>query len=255
MPAPEGPNEQKWCPMCGKLLEPRAAVCPKCGRHLKTGRKTITEQESRRKAEMAGRAPLAIAVSATAAAVGGIVWGLLVVHLDVYLGYVAIAIGPLAGCGILFVARKRSPNLAFAAFGFAAMGLVIGKVVVISWGVPGIALEQARNGTGLEKVIVEDMLARGEIEPEVARIMLGDEESVEPGRMLEKARNAKVEIDRRASSITPAERRALERRVARVRAGRMSLGERITLQLSPWDVPWFLLSMWFAWKIAGIGAG
>lgn len=255
MPAPEDPNEQKWCPMCGKLLEPRTVVCPKCGRHMKTGRRTIIAHEGRRKAERAGRVPLAIAVSATAAAVGGIVWGLLVVHLDVYLGYVAIAIGPLAGCGILFVARKRGPNLAFAAFGFAAMGLVIGKVVMISWGVPSIALEQARDETELKKVIAEDMLARGEIEPEVARIMLDDEESVEPGRMLEKAKDATAEINRRASSMTPAEQRALERRVARARVGRMGLGERITLQLSPWDVPWFLVSMWFAWKIAGIGAG
>jgi len=249
----EGAGEHKWCPACGKMLEPGTVVCTRCGRNLRTGRSARTLVTPKR---AAGRVGPGLVLSAAAASAGGAGWGLLTAGVGVPLGYVAIAVGLLSGGAFLLLARRRSAELAFVVAGIALVGLIIGKVAAISGDVPRLAAARAKDDRLVREGMVEDMRAKNEIEPEVAEIMLDEEATVPPGEMKKRYERADARIKKRMAGLTWEQRQRLARASAEQFIDQLGLAERVRRRFSPWDALWFLLALVAAGRLAyGRGPG
>jgi len=83
----------------------------------------------------------AVAAGAGAALAGGIAWALIVIATQYAIGYMATAVGLLAGFGVHFSARKRRETLSerdwvrlqIIAVGSAIGGLLVGKYLIFAW--------------------------------------------------------------------------------------------------------------------------
>ena len=130
----DAPDEKttKPCAVCGRptckncrSLHDRKRICPAC-------RAEIEEAIEEEKAGVPGL-PLAIAGGAAGAILGGILWAVVAVVTDYEVGYVAIAVGALAGWGVvLSCGGKKGQTLQIVAVACSGLGLLLGKYFTVA---------------------------------------------------------------------------------------------------------------------------
>jgi hypothetical protein len=136
------------CPNCGVPMAAEARVCVSCGYDRRTGRalraasEVVGPSKVGDTARSAGSFTLGIVLSAVGAAVGAIIWAGVAILLNLELGYVAWAVGLLAGGGMLLGARRQTVPAGVAAAGIALAGVLLGKALIFGFYVrPYIAAE------------------------------------------------------------------------------------------------------------------
>ena len=239
----------KWCPKCGKVLEPGAVLCTRCGRHLATGGRARTVVDARR----VDRGPRAMLMAGAAAASGGAAWGVIAVWLNVLAAYAAWPVGVLAGLGARLSTRERSQRLGLAAVGAALLGIVLAKVIAVYGVDPVVDAGDAARGDQLRRAEVRRLLAAGEINAGEAEPFLDEEARVEAGRV-EQHKALWSRVEKQVGELSGSEAGRLLREHGDRAAARPGFIERLGYQLSPWDSVWSALGFVSAWLLArGVG--
>lgn len=271
-----------WCPSCGAEMGEGAVLCVSCGYNIQTGEKvggamvrvdSIADGAERAQRAGLGGWTLGLMAGAAAALFGGVLWGVIAKWTGMELGVVAWVIGALTGGMVAGFAKDHTASLGVAAAGLALGGLLIGKILLMQWAAPDlVAKEMVDNPFAILPVVIWDT-AREEGQEEVADyhartmarfIMAGDDlgealgevsEMEEPEGMDTQAMEAiGTKAVQRAENMNEAEKEDASRRFFGAVIGHLSYGERIKLASSPFDLLWFGLALFSAFKLSSSGS-
>ncbi|MFW5857270.1 MAG: hypothetical protein ACOCX4_05265, partial [Planctomycetota bacterium] len=142
----------------------------------------LSETAAADPAAAGGRLGLALVFTAVAAVLGGTLWALIAIHSGYELGFIAWGIGAAAGLGAVLSGAEKGPTLGGMAAAMALVGLLLGKILIVEWGVaPAVAAEIEKNPDLVIGIVVEDMVASGELSAEeLATLQSLDEETPVP---------------------------------------------------------------------------
>ena len=159
---------------------------------------------------------------------------------------------------------ERGVHLGLAAVGFALLGLVIGKLLIISWLIPDAAKDAAKNEEFVFLAVLQDaagqMVAAGEIDPAVVDLLnqaieagKKDDESAAPE--LPEKFTAQMDAllkktDERVAKMSEAEKAKLVEPYLRRYIHHGALWDILVASLTPWDGLWTILACGAAWRIA-----
>lgn len=129
------------CQSCQAPLVPGAVICVSCGANTKTGKKlkgASASSSSGAAAAMATQAAAALGnyakgviFGAIGAAIGAAIWSAIAVKTGYQIGYVAWALGGLAGFGMQFGYGDANPKAGFTAVGLALLGITAAKIAFV----------------------------------------------------------------------------------------------------------------------------
>jgi len=254
MPSNPAPPQQKWCPTCGKILQPDALLCTRCGHHLKTGRRIARRLRKGHAGRPAAGMGLALALGAAAAAAGGVAWALLATHLDFHVGYVAWAIGLAVAAAMALVTPLRGQKIVCVAVGLVAAGIVLGKLTGIFLQAGPLALELAHDPDALERALLDDLIRSHEIDPETARVVTDGPDDATTTELFDKARQTEARLREKLPAMSLAEKQQTTFPLARRMLAEMNWRQRIERQTSFFDAIWALLAVASAWFVLrGVG--
>lgn len=188
-----------------------------------------------------------------AALAGGALWAAIVVTTKYDVGFVAWAIGGLVGFAMSRVTPSRGQALGTLAALLAVVGLVAGKVLIVTVGTQRQAvLEVEKDPELLAQAGLHDLRLTAAIPDGLQERLdaLGADDTIPDA----------LRRDMRAVGTAHATRSGSEeqRRIAAQYAGALlanvSVLERLRSQLSPWDLLWLGLAVTTAWRFMRGGA-
>ncbi len=140
-PAPAAPATPagEACPKCGAAMANGAVLCVSCGFNRQSGRvvRKAKEKGAVRKVRLpgsGGRGSVAVgcALSMAGALVGAVIWCVVALSTQYEIGWIAWALGLLAGGGMVLGCKKREPSYGVLAAAIALGGIVAAKVMVFT---------------------------------------------------------------------------------------------------------------------------
>jgi short subunit fatty acids transporter len=188
-----------------------------------------------------GNATLAIAAGLVAALVAGAVWALIVLKTGYEIGWVAWGIGLAVGLVMSRLTASRSSGLAFAAAGFAAVGLLTGKLMITTMGAGAIAGAIVEDEDFLTEATIYYMIDEGGFSEETQAAY----DAIAEGDTLPVALTDQMvaQAQTRVATMSEDERHGVARWYAESAIGSMGLSDRIMSQMSGWDLLWFFLAI------------
>ncbi|MEN8376052.1 MAG: hypothetical protein ABFS34_11440 [Gemmatimonadota bacterium] len=189
-----------------------------------------------------GNASLALAVGLIAAVAAGVAWALIVLKTGYEIGWIAWGIGLLVGFAMSRLTTARSQGLAVSAAAFAAIGLLVGKLLISSWSAGMLEDAILEDEDWMAQVVIDDMLVERSFSVETLEgydAAVAAEDTLSDAlweRMVSEART-------RTATLSDEERAAVASEFARQAIGSLGLVERIQAQMSGWDLLWFFLAV------------
>jgi hypothetical protein len=191
----------------------------------------------------------AIIAGAIAAIVSGVIWGAITAITAHEVGYVALGVGALVGFAVIKMTPERSAKVGLIAAALALLGLFIGKMLGIEWGTtPEVAKSFEKNQAVMAGAVFEDMVAKGEVDKDLAEWMKNSTEDEEaPVELQPKLEAVSQKVVERLKTMSPEEKKAM--RKAKQAVASIGYVERIKKTATPYDILWILLALGAAWKI------
>lgn len=194
--------------------------------------------------------PLAGAIIAglVGALVGGGLWAGIVLVTNYEVGWVAWGVGALVGIAMSRATRSRGRHVALTGALLAALGLVTGKLLIISFGArSGIAQEIVRDQSLMAQAALFDLTETAAL-PETIQAQydaLGPADTVSDSLWV--AMQAAGASHAEAASSVDRERMADAYAVAMMSA--IGTGGMLRAQLGAYDLLWFFLALTTAWRM------
>jgi hypothetical protein len=195
------------------------------------------------------RTKSAVIAGLVAAVAGGFLWAVIVVSTGYEVGWVAWGVGGLVGFTMLKVAGMPSPGLGARAAVLAAVGLLVGKWLIIEIGVRAdLRDEIAASPELLQQAVFVDMMENEALPPDLTASIdaLGEEDEVPDSVM---ARIQEV-VDERIAVMDEDEMDSVATRFAQYFIGELGFMDRMQATMSGWDLLWFFLALGTAWRLA-----
>jgi hypothetical protein len=188
-----------------------------------------------------GNASLALAAGLIAALLSGAAWALIVLKTGYEVGWVAWGVGLVVGFAMARLTAARSSGLAMAAAGFAAVGLLVGKLMITTMGAGAFAEAIVEDEDFLTEVTIYQMLDQGAFREETQ----AQYDAIAEGDTLPRALTDQMvaQAQTRVASMDDQERQAVARWYAESAIGSMGFVDRIRAQMSGWDLLWFFLAV------------
>lgn len=194
----------KKCPQCGAHVGD-AVMCVMCGHNTATG-KSVSPAKARTErgvVKAASSFMLGAALSAGFAAVGGVVWFLVVWYLNLEVGYVAWGIGLLAGLGMHLGYRDANTKAGVVAASMSLASIILAKAAIFGFVmyavISGDTNDPELRKTFVTAAIAEEVLDERGIESESERENQWD--------------SAWSEAEQRVNSMSPADIEAKHKEV------------------------------------------
>ena len=183
-----------------------------------------------------------------AAMLGAITWAVIVAVTDYELGFIAWGIGLLVGLSMSVSTRERSPRLGLAAAGFAVVGLVVGKLAISIFVLPGASVAELAQDDEFVLQAAAYHLQATEGFPEGVQERLDAlafEDTLSDALWDEMLDAADVHV----TSLSPEERSQTVEEYTYAVFGQMGLGDMLVAQASVYDLLWLFLAVSTAWKM------
>jgi len=150
----------KQCPQCGAVMLGAAVMCVSCGFNVATGKSASAAKApgERGLVKAASSFLFGSALSAGFAAVGGVVWFLVVWFLNVEVGYIAWGIGLLAGLGMHIGHRNPSVKAGVIAAFMSLSSVFLAKAAIFGFLIYAV-ISGNTDDPELRKSFVAGMLA------------------------------------------------------------------------------------------------
>ncbi|UCF39725.1 MAG: hypothetical protein JSW43_08210 [Gemmatimonadota bacterium] len=200
------------------------------------------------------RTKSAVIAGVIAALVGGFLWALIVVFTGYEVGWVAWGVGALVGFVMLKVAGMPSPGLGVRAAVLAAVGLLVGKWLIIEIGArTQLRDEIAGNPELLQQAVFVDMIENEGLPPDLTASIeaIGEEDEV-PDSVMQRIQEV---VDDRIAGMDEDEMDSVATRFAQMFIGELTFLDRMQATMSGWDLLWFFLALGTAWQLASGSAG
>lgn len=206
-------------------------------------RRTVSHARQR------GVVGLELLAGGAAAVVSGLVWAVIGYYLQVEIGWLAIGVGVLVGVAVAAAAKQPSPALGVSASALAVGGIVLGKLLAISWSVS----YYAQNDYGDEFLLdaaVYRIVQNGETSDAFAEWMVDTDAEYPPASVEAEAQRHYQAAQQHLRGATEEERKELVLAYADVLFGNVSYVQRLVDDFHPLDLLWYGLAIYSAWKIA-----
>lgn len=188
-----------------------------------------------------GNATLAMAVGLIAALAAGGAWALIVLTTGYEIGWVAWGVGLAVGLAMSRFTAERSAGLAASAAGFAAVGLLVGKLLISTFSVGVVTDAVLEDEEYLTQVTIYTMIEERAFNERT----LAEYDAVPEGDTLSDALwdQMVAQARTRMSAMSDEERAAMASGFAEAAVGSMGMTDRIMSQMSGWDLLWFFLAV------------
>ncbi|QDG52352.1 hypothetical protein FIV42_16875 [Persicimonas caeni] len=198
--------------------------------------------------------PMALAAGIAVALLGGAIWAGVVTFLNIELGLLAWGIGLAVGVTIIAVAKHGDMRLGAAAAGIAFVGLVVGKLLIAQFGLAHMQVDMIVEDPDMMATAVYHELAEdGRVDPDVVDFYETATADSEPGPELTgKLMKTEADITSRVANMSQAEKEAAAKAYAGAVIGELPLTER--MGFSGWDLLWFGLALYTAFRICATGS-
>lgn len=173
---------------------------------------------------------LPVIFGAMAAIICALLWAGIVVVTGYEVGIVAWLVGLGSGIAVAMTTSERSVRLGTIAAGAALVGILVGKIIIVQWSVPGAA-------------------------DELAEMMDEEDASEIPARLEPKVEELRSHVIERMSSMSLEEKKELCRGRLETLVAEASFTDHVKSQMSFYDILWFLFAVASAWRIATGGTG
>lgn len=195
------------------------------------------------------RTKSAVIAGLIAALAGGLLWAVIVVFTGYEVGWVAWGVGALVGFTMLKVSGMPSPGLGVRAAVLAAVGLLVGKWLIIEIGArTELRDEIAANPELLQQAVFVDMIENEGLPPDLtASIEALGEEDVLPDSLVQRIQEV---VDERIAVMDEDETDSVATRFAQLFIGELTFMDRMQATMSGWDLLWFFLALGTAWRLA-----
>ena len=199
-----------------------------------------------------GIAAVTLIAGGAAAVVCGVIWAALVVLTGYEVGYVAWGIGFAVGLAVAATAKDANPGYGVSAAGLAVAGLLVGKLLIFQWGaVPEITRQLPNEPDLLFDVVMLDLMSNGKLDADLQQQI----EAIPEGQQLPEELSDKIvqaaEADiAQTAQMSDEQKQVRNRELAELLVANIGYSERIQSQLSLWDLLWFGLAVFTAYKLA-----
>ncbi|QDU34377.1 hypothetical protein KS4_24450 [Poriferisphaera corsica] len=247
------------CPHCGKAVKEGVKLCVNCGEFIHKGgeKHGMGEELAKVAGKMAMGFGAAVMVGGLVAVIAGAIWAGIVILSGYEVGYVAIGIGFLVGLAVTVIAGKQSAQVGTAAAGLAVVGLLVGKLIIMQWGVPSLMAGEFAKMPGMVEIAMAGKMSEEKAFSSRVQTVLnrraerGDDEERPLPTTIEEQMMA--EIGAAASKMGADEKKSLVRRfMVDPMLGEMTIMDRLKDVFSAWDGLWCLLAVTTAF---GMGKG
>jgi Trk-type K+ transport system membrane component len=200
------------------------------------------------------RAPLALALGLVTALVAGGLWAVLTFVTGLEIGYAAWGVGLLVGIAMSRVTNARTRQLAYAAAGFAVLGLLAGKIFIFAGSTGRIATELAGEDDAMKTAVAWQLYYARELSPATLEEL---DRAREAGDTLSDAvwESMREQASTRLVAMTDEEKHEAATGMARGMMQQMGVVGGITAQLSLFDLLWVLLAVGTAYRMLAPVAG
>ena len=195
------------------------------------------------------RTKSAVIAGLVAALAGGLVWAVIVVSTGYEVGWVAWGVGALVGFTMLKVAGMPSRGLGARAAVLAAVGLLVGKWLIVEIGArTQLRDEIAASPELLQQAVFVDMIENDALPADLSASIeaLGEEDEL-PDSVI--ARIQQV-VDERIAAMDQDEMDSVATHFAQLFIGELGFMDRMQATMSGWDLLWFFLALGTAWRLA-----
>jgi hypothetical protein len=195
------------------------------------------------------RTKSAVIAGLIAAVAGGFLWAVIVVSTGYEVGWVAWGVGGLVGFTMLKVAGMPSPGLGARAAVLAAVGLLVGKWLIIEIGVrTELRDEIAASPELLQQAVFVDMIENEALPPDLTASIeaLGEEDELPDSVMV----RIQEVVDERIAVMDDDEMDSVATHFAQLFIGELGFMDRMQATMSGWDLLWFFLALGTAWRLA-----
>ncbi len=182
-----------------------------------------------------------------AAVGGGIIWALVVITTDTEFGWIAWGVGVLVGLVLAKMTAARGQNLAITGAVLAVIGLLLGKVLIVSFGVkPALTDEIMADNVWLAQIAFEDLSNAGEVPENIQSQLdrLSETDTISDALWAEMQALGQDHLD----LMTTAEQEQLATEYANQLFGSVSYFDLLKTQFSAWDLLWFGLAVATVWR-------
>ncbi len=198
--------------------------------------------------EGSDRVKAAVFAGLIAAVVGGIVWAVIVVVTGYEVGWVAWAVGGVVGLTMAAVTPVRSRSLGMRAAVLAAVGLLVGKWLIVEIGArTTFANEVVADSELMSQAVFIDMIEHEEVPADLLAAIesLGEDEYLPDSLMLQ----IHETVEGRIAAMDDTEKEAVAEQFVQLAVGDLGFVDRIRTTMSGWDLLWFFLAVGTAWKL------
>jgi hypothetical protein len=195
------------------------------------------------------RTKSAVIAGLIAAVAGGFLWAVIVVFTGYEVGWVAWGVGGLVGFTMLKVAGMPSRGLGARAAVLAAVGLLVGKWLIIEIGVrTELRDEIAASPELLQQAVFVDMIENAALPPDLTASIeaLGEEDELPDSVMV----RIQEVVDERIAVMDDDEMDSVATHFAQLFIGELGFMDRMQATMSGWDLLWFFLALGTAWRLA-----
>ncbi len=194
------------------------------------------------------RIKAAVFAGLIAAVVGGIVWAVIVVVTGYEVGWVAWAVGGLVGITMAAVTPVRSRSLGTRAAVLAAVGLLVGKWLIVEIGSRTTFTDEVvADSELLSQAVFIDMIEQEEVPADLLAAIegLGEEEYLPDSLMAQ----IQATVEERLAAMDDAEKQAVAEQFVQMAVGDLGFVDKMLATMSGWDLLWFFLAVGTAWKL------
>ncbi len=197
----------------------------------------------------AGMAGLELIAGLAAAVVGGVIWAAIVFYTGYEVGYVAIGVGLLVGGAVAAVVKNPNVGHGVSAAGLVVIGLLLGKFLIVQWGTQDFAIKDP-------EIMLEaswyDMIVNDLVDEEAKAWYLDDTATFEDASndLTIKIEDTTEAAEQALVGMDEDQKKAIAKQYVDYRMGDVSLTDRIKEGLSPWDLLWFGIAIYFAFQVA-----
>lgn len=198
----------------------------------------------------------AILAGLGAAAVGGVVWALIVNLTGYEVGFVAWALGGFVGFAMARSTPIRSKPLAISGATLALVGLLVGRVLIAMFSTVGPAIDEIVDDPELlaQAVMIEAQL-EGELSEVLPSTIMEEWEATEAsGDTISDAlyERALAAAGTHAQTLSEEEREDAARTFAELIFGATDLQSMVMAQFSGFDILWLFFAMSTAWSMLNV---
>lgn len=190
----------------------------------------------------------ALMAGMTVSLLGGALWALIVALTDYEVGWLAWGIGVGIGAAMVRLTSARGYLVAAIAAGFAVLGLLTGKLLILEYVTTPATIEGLKNDDALVVSLVASELRENHTLPASLQVRvdsLATSDTLSDALWEEMVTAGKVYFD----SLTDDDKAATRARTASFVMGQVPLLTKLGWQMSGYDLLWLFLAVGSPWRM------